>query len=105
MKKAILAASALLLGLTASASGPITLSSPDGHITATITPGDSLTYSVSYNGTEVLQPSTLALTLSDGSNVGRAAKARVSGRRTVDQQLKSPVYRASEIPENTTNSP
>ena len=45
MKKAVLAASAILLGLQAWASRPINLNSPDGHITATIVPGDSLTYS------------------------------------------------------------
>ena len=99
MKKAVLAALTILLGLHAWASRPINLSSPDGHITATIVPGDSLTYSVAYNGVEVLQPSTLSLTLSDGTKVGPGAKAKVSGRRTVDQTLKSPVYRASEIPE------
>lgn len=99
MKKAVLAASAILLGLHAWASRPVNLNSPDGHITATIVPGDSLTYSVAYNGVEVIRPSTLGLTLSDGTKVGPGAKAKVSGRRTVDQTLESPVYRASEIPE------
>ena len=89
MKKAVLAALTILLGLHAWASRPINLSSPDGHITATIVPGDSLTYSVAYNGVEVLQPSTLSLTLSDGTKVGPGAKAKYP-KNTTSLLLNSP---------------
>ena len=46
------------------------LSSPDGTLTATISTGNATTYSVALEGKTILQPSTVALTLTDGTTFG-----------------------------------
>lgn len=98
MNKLIIVSVALFSSITLFAAKPITISSPDGKLTASIEPGDSLVYSISREGKTVMQPSTLGLTLSDGTKVG-TGKAKVTSRKKVDQTLATPLYRHSEIPE------
>ena len=56
------------------------LSSPDGHITATIDASDRLTWSVERDGVVAFAPSQLGLTLSDGSVVGERVKVKRASR-------------------------
>ncbi len=73
------------------------LTSPDGKIKTTISAGEKLTYSVSYDGTEILAPSALAMTLSNGTTVGENTKVTGSKRVSVDEMVPSPFYRATEL--------
>ncbi len=98
MKRILMPALAIALSVCAYAAAPITISSPDGRITAGIQTGDSLTYSIQLDGHTVMQPSTLGLTLSDGSIIGKG-KAKISSRRKVDQRITTPFYRHASIPE------
>lgn len=76
------------------------LSSPDGHITATIAASDRLTWSVERDGVVAFAPSQLGLTLSDGSVVGERVKVKRASRGSVDRMMASPFYRADSIREN-----
>ena len=76
------------------------LSSPDGHITATIDASDRLTWSVERDGVVAFAPSQLGLTLSDGSVVGERVKVKRASRGSVDRMVASPFYRADSIREN-----
>lgn len=99
MKPIIFPAVALMLGASvAHAAKPIVVASPDGRIEASVVPGDSLTFSVSYDGTTLIEPSTIAMKLSDGTVVG-PGKVKVKKRAHVSESLKSPLYRATEIPD------
>lgn len=99
MKQLLVFTCAALTGLSAMAAESFSLKSPDGKLSAIITPGDSLTYSLSYDGVEVMQPSTIGLRLTNGTKVGWGSRPKVKDRKSVDGKMKSPVYRASEIPE------
>ncbi len=47
--------------------------SPSGDLTISISAGKQTCWSIAMNGTVVLQPSELSMTLSDGTNAHRAA--------------------------------
>lgn len=98
MKKFIIASVALFTYITLFAAKPVTVTSPDGKLSARIESGDNLVYSILRDGKTVMQPSTLGLTLSDGTKVG-AGKAKVASRKKVDQTMETPYYRHSSIPE------
>lgn len=98
MKNLLITSIALIASLAAFATKPVTISSPDGKLTASIESGDSLVYSISRDGKTVMQPSTLGLTLSDGTKIG-TGKTKVVSRKKVDSKLQTPFYRHSEIPE------
>lgn len=89
--KLLAALGAVLTAFSATAA-PFILTSPDGKISAEITAGKNLKYSVSYNGQTLMQPSEIGMTLTDGTVVGRG-KAKVIKRTSVDEMVKTPVYR------------
>ena len=76
-----------------------TLASPNGDLTATICIDSKTTYSVALDGKVILQPSTIALTLADGSVIGNGKLKRVvrgSHSETIIPQL----YFKSTIEDN-----
>ncbi len=75
----------------------VTVCSPDGDIAVNINLNDDLSYSVSFKGKSVIEPSHAAITMTDGTTAGRDVKARVTSRRSVDTTVKSPFYRAKEL--------
>ncbi|MCI5834578.1 MAG: glycoside hydrolase family 97 protein [Prevotella sp.] len=93
--KLLAALGAVLTAFSATAA-PFILTSPDGKISAEITAGKNLKYSVSYNGQTLMQPSEIGMTLTDGTVVGRG-KAKVIKRTSVDEMVKTPVYRHDKI--------
>ena len=93
--KLLAALGAVLTAFSATAA-PFILTSPDGKISAEITAGKNLKYSVSYNGQTLMQPSEIGMTLTDGTVVG-SGKAKVIKRTSVDEMVKTPVYRHDKI--------
>ena len=63
------------------------VSSPDGHIQVSLHTGSELSYSVSFDGREILHPSPISLTLESGHVVGRPAKAVGSSLKSVERIL------------------
>ena len=99
MKKVItiIIAASLSVALAASAR-QYTLTSPDGKTVVAVNTGDRLTYSVSVDGEEVLAPSAISLTLSDGSVYGTGKVRRVI-RKSVDNAIAAQAYRKAEVKE------
>lgn len=73
------------------------VTSPDGHITATVAmnAADGLTLSISLDGTTLLEPSPIGLTLADGTVIGTRIGKVLTGK--VDETVEAPFYRQKEV--------
>ena len=95
MKK-ILVLFALLAAFSAAAKD-YTLLSPDGRLKISIRDGATLTYSVSYNGTELINPSEIGLTLEDGTLYGPGTRFTKAIRSSRDQTFQAALFKRSEV--------
>lgn len=89
-RKLILSLLALLILVKVQAKD-FKLTSPDGRINATITIGQNITYSINYNGDQVMLPSAISMTMGNGVVLGKQPILIKSTTRTVDQQ-QQPLY-------------
>ncbi|MBR5034201.1 MAG: glycoside hydrolase family 97 protein [Bacteroidales bacterium] len=99
MKKVLITALAALLALSVQAKD-YKISSPDGRINVMIQSGSTLSWSVSKDGTQLMAPSKMCLTLADGIQYGPNAKFRKAQRSSVSQTLKAQNYKRSEVKDN-----
>ena len=76
------------------------VSSPNGELEAVISTDNGLAYSVLLDGKTVIAPSQLDVTLADGKQISHDAKASVMSRRSVDEMVASPFYRADSVRDN-----
>ncbi len=97
MKKQVSIVISAMIAMSLNAANSFTLSSPDGKISTDISTDGGLNYSVSYDGTTVITPSSIGITLADGTEIGPSAKLSGAKRRSVDETIKSPFYRADEL--------
>lgn len=74
-----------------------TLSSPDGKIKAEISYGSKVSYSVSYNGVQILNPSEISMSLSDGREYGKNARASVKTGEVNNPGLPTTCYFKSSV--------
>lgn len=77
----------------------ILLTSPGGNVKVTIQTGKQLTYSVEYNGVQVVTPSAVSMTLQNGTVLGQNVNPSVS-RKKVSQVLTPVAYRKAQIDNN-----
>ena len=61
------------------------LGSPSGQLVANISAGDGISYYVSFGGENVIAPSALSMTLSDGQVVGMVKSERLFARVLMKQ--------------------
>lgn len=89
----------LLLTATIVAAAPksYVTSSPDGRLVATVYVGESITYSVEDSGEQMIAPSEISMTLSDGTVYGGAARLQKVTRRSVDRTVTPVVYKKSSV--------
>ena len=73
------------------------LASPDGKLKTTITTGKQLTYDITFDGQQILETSPLAMTLDNGEVWGENDKPSKVSRKSVNEKVASPFYRASEL--------
>lgn len=73
------------------------LASPDGRVTSHISVADETTYTVEYDGKQVIMASPMAMELADGTAWGRNAAVKKAARRSVSEQVASPFYRSAEM--------
>lgn len=92
---AMLMAFSVLPGLAADKKQSVT--SPDGRITATVacTAAEGLTLSISLNGTTLLEPSPIGLTLTDGTVIGTRLGKIITSK--VDETVEAPFYRQRTV--------
>ena len=96
MKKTLLLSVCLCVAMSLLAKD-YTVLSPDGSIAVTVGNGAELTWSVSMDGVQLLCPSRIALTLSDGTVYGHKVKVKKALRKSVDQVLDAPVFKRSKV--------
>ncbi len=73
------------------------LASPDGTIQAVLSTDGGMTIKVDHDGVEVLSPSPISIERTDGTVWGDNVRVTKVVRTSVNQTVKSPFYRASEI--------
>lgn len=91
---AMLASAAMFLGATAQA-GNFVAKSPSGKLTLTVNSGSKLTWKVDLNGKEIIKPSELAVTLTDGSVWGPGASGGKAQK--ISRKITTPHYTKSQI--------
>ncbi|HOG41481.1 MAG TPA: glycoside hydrolase family 97 protein [Bacteroidales bacterium] len=98
---------ALLISFSAEAAKEkkVTLNSPDNRTIITVTIGEEITWSVIFQGTEVIAPSTLSMEIesADGRKSfiwGNDSRLRKVSRTTSDRIISSPIYKSSSVREH-----
>lgn len=86
-----------LFALEVHAQKTFDLVSPDGTLNTTVSISDKLTYDIRCNGNLILSPSSLSMTLDDGTVWGKQPRLLRASRKTVDEKVPSPFYRQSEM--------
>lgn len=71
--------------------------SPDGKLCVGIETSGGLSYSVSYAGREVIEPSAISLKLRDGELPGTGDRVRSTDKRSVTEKIDAPLYRQSSF--------
>lgn len=95
MKKFLSVAVGVVFFLAAyGASKPVTLSSPDGRLSVSV---EGFRYSVTIDGRRMVAPSSVSMTLADGSVFGGNARMRGIKRTSGDGIIKAVNYKRSEI--------
>ena len=89
-----------LCSFVAQAQKQYKLASPDGKLQTTVTTGEQLTYDITLNGQQVLSPSPLSMTLDNGEIWGDNDKPSKVSRKSVNEKVTSPFYRATELGNN-----
>ena len=75
------------------------LQSPSGALTVDISAGQQACWSVSVQGTTVLRPSAISLSLDDGTVFGRDMKVTRAARRSVNGTVTPVIYRQAVVKE------
>lgn len=98
MKRLLTTAILLLAAVCATGRNkPVTVCSPDGRLSATLTADGVLGYSLSLDGRTLLAGCEAAMTLGDGTTVGANEKIVKTVRRTIKEHIAAPFYRQSEF--------
>ena len=74
----------------------IQLMSPDGHVVANIKAGSNLSYSVFYDGEQLLGESKIQMKLTDGSTYGGGKLLKFT-RRSADETFRPVAYKRAEV--------
>ncbi|WP_102409058.1 glycoside hydrolase family 97 protein [Parabacteroides bouchesdurhonensis] len=95
--KALLFFCVLLGSMPAMAQKSYNLQSPNKVLQAQIAVGDDIQFSLTHDGTEVLAPSTISMTLQDGEVLGAKPKVLKVVKASVDKEILSPFYKKSVV--------
>ena len=76
------------------------VTSPDGHLTATVSIGKTVTYSLARDAVSLIEPSEISMTLSDGIVFGENDKVRKVKKASVDQTLPTVAYKKALVRDN-----
>src|SRR4051812_41081230 len=71
--------------------------SPDGKITISISAGKTISWSVRHEETEVITPSSLSMTLSNGDILGINATVKNAKTSSADQVINTTVYKKDKV--------
>jgi alpha-glucosidase len=76
------------------------IQSPDGKLQAIIWPGRQLQFAIVHDNDTIVAPSAIALQLSATETLGHDAKVLNTKKNTINQTIKPPFYKRSEIKDN-----
>lgn len=76
------------------------VSSPDGHITASVTVGENISYTVSRDEQTLIAPSVISMNLSDGIVFGLNDKVRKTVRASFDETFPTVAYKKADVRDN-----
>ena len=76
------------------------VTSPDGHISATVTVGEDIRYSVSRDEQTLIAPSAISMSLSDGIVFGQNDKVRKVVKTSFDETFPTVAYKKAEVRDN-----
>ena len=71
--------------------------SPDGKIDMSINTGTALSWSVKHQGTDVITPSNISLTLNNGEILGKNAIVQSAKTASANQYFNTPVYKKAKV--------
>ena len=77
-----------------------TVKSPDGKIAISIMTGAAISWSVKHEETEVLMPSAISISLSNGEVLGKNTSVIKSTAITVNETIATPVYKKASVTDN-----
>lgn len=101
LRHILFCASALFIAYPALAKDKTySVTSPDGHINATVVVGDDVKYSVSSDNHAVIGSSPISMSLSDGIVFGKDDSVRKVLRTSVDETFPAIAYKKSEVRDN-----
>lgn len=73
------------------------LQSPDRKLQTVVSVGDNVEFSLTHDGTEVLAPSAISMTLQNGEVLGAKPKVSKVTKGSVDKMIPSPFYKKTEV--------
>lgn len=73
------------------------LQSPDRKLQTVVTVDNEVTFSLTHDGTEVLAPSIISMTLQNGVVLGSKPKVSKVTKASVDKVIPSPFYKKTEV--------
>ncbi|MGN6639387.1 MAG: glycoside hydrolase family 97 protein [Mucilaginibacter sp.] len=74
--------------------------SPDGKIDLTISAGKTIDWSVNHEDTQVILPSSVSLTLSDGTVLGTDVSVRSEKPLSANREINTPIYKKDKVTDN-----
>lgn len=97
MKVKILMAFLLAGNMLLSAQKSYQLQSPDRKLFTIVTVGDNVEFSLAHDGTEVLAPSSVSMTLQSGEILGANPKVLKVTKASVEKSIPSPFYKKAKV--------
>lgn len=94
-----LALGVILLVSCAKVPDTVVIGSPDGRISLVVETGDTIRYSVLYDGKTVVSPSAISMLLEDGTVLGVGSEVCRLDTGSGAETIESPFWRQSEISE------
>jgi alpha-glucosidase len=76
--------------------------SPDGKIELTVTAGETVSWSVKHEQTDVILPSAISMSLDKGDALGKNTIVKSAKTVTANQVIKTPFYKKAEVKDNYT---
>ena len=73
------------------------VSSPDGRLAVTVSTGNQVEWSLKADGRQIVTPSAISMTLTDGTVWGGPAKVSKVSKCTVNETLPAILYRSSSV--------
>jgi alpha-glucosidase len=71
--------------------------SPDGKLKVNVTEGKNIAYTLTYDGTQLISPSPISMSLADGSIYGGTMKAKKALLKSVDESIKTVAYKKASV--------